>query len=501
MALGIGETGPLAWFPDASQLLVSKFGGGVWRVSVLTGTMSKLRDDARHASVSPDGAHILYIDGEAHGLWITGPNGEAPRQVVAIDPSDSLSGICWSPTGQQFAYIVSRRQPAGTANTLIETRDVQGAHQPTVLISNENVVTSFTKAPLWWLPDGRLIYSLVGSNANQRESDLWALTVDPATGKPRREPEQLTNWAGFEAADISASSDGKRLVVIKYHSENSIYIAQLESNRLGKPEPLVTDTWAPRVDTWSADSRAVYLSSDRSGSSAIYRQDIHEQVSKSVVSGPEDYYQGRLSSDGVLLLYTAHARAEVSDRLMSMPVEGGLPAVLARVNGDYDYECTLPPSEACVLSEQKGNELHFYSLDPKRGPATQPFKSTGKVRDWSLSPDGRQIALVEEEDMSQIQILSIGNGTTRQLNIGKSTNDPQIVLQSLSWFVNGRGLYVSAYRLAGNRLLSVGLEGDVRVLFQQAHDWLCCPRPSPNGQALAFTVAQNHRDVVMMEDF
>jgi serine/threonine protein kinase len=501
LAPAAGDIFPLGWFPDASQFLVSKFSGGVWRVSVLTGTMSKLRDDARHASVSPDGAHILYVDGEAHGLWITGPSGEAPRRVVAVDPIYSLSGICWSPTGQRFAYIVSRRQLGGTVNTRIETRDVQGAQQPTELISDENVVTSFTNAPLWWLPDGRLIYSLVGSNPNQEESGLWALRVDPSTGKPRSKPEQLTNWAGFLTTDISASADGKRLVVIRSHSQDNIYIAPLQSNRLGKPVLLVTDTWADRVDAWSPDNRFVYLSSNKSGRSAIYRQDIHEQVSKPVVSGPEDYYQGRLSSNGILLLYTARARPEAVGRLMSIPLEGRAPGVLARGTGDYDYQCAAPPSEACVLSEQKGDELHFYSLDPKRGPATEPFKATGKIKDWSLSPGGRQIALIEEEDGPQVHILSIGNAATRQLNIGKLTNDPEIVLQSLSWFANGRGLYVSAYRLAGNRLLSVGLDGDVSVLFQQAHDWLCCPRPSPNGRALAFTIAELHRDVVLIEGF
>lgn len=92
------------------------------------------------------------------------------------------------------------------------------------------------------------------------------------------------------------------------------------------------------------------------------------------------------------------------------------------------------------------------------------------------------------------------SGATRQLDIGRLI-DPEIVLQTLSWFVNGNGLYVSAYQLGGNKLLSVKLDGQVRVLFQQAHNWLCCPRPAPNGRLLAFTIAEGQRDVVMMENF
>jgi Tol biopolymer transport system component len=108
--------------------------------------------------------------------------------------------------------------------------------------------------------------------------------------------------------------------------------------------------------------------------------------------------------------------------------------------------------------------------------------------------------LIEEENLSQVQIFSMRSGATRQLDIGRSI-DPEIVLQTLSWFVNGNGLYVSAYQLGGNKLLSVKLDGEVRVLFQQAHNWLCCPQPAPNGRLLAFTIAENQRDVVMMENF
>ena len=70
-----------------------------------------------------------------------------------------------------------------------------------------------------------------------------------------------------------------------------------------------------------------------------------------------------------------------------------------------------------------------------------------------------------------------------------------------SWFVNGNDLYRQCLPLGGNKLLSVKLDGQVRVLFQQAHNWLCCPQPAPNGRLLAFTIAENQSDVVMMENF
>jgi Tol biopolymer transport system component len=290
---------------------------------------------------------------------------------------------------------------------------------------------------------------------------------------------------------------------MKTHFQHSIYIAPLGTNEksgLGKAERLTTDTWATGVDEWTPDSRGVYLSSNRSGKSAIYRQDLHQQVSEPVISGPEDYYGTRLSSDGTSLLYTANAKGGTaeSSRLMTIPVEGGTPSEVAR--GNLEYQCALLPSNVCVLSEEKESQVDFYSLDPKRGPAAKPFGSTSKVLGWSLSPDGRQIALIEKKDASRLEILSVSNGTVRRIDLGEWSQQ-KCQLQSVSWFANGRGLYVTAFLPSGTPLLSVGLEGNATILFQQGHDWLCCPKPAPNGRLLAFSVSEIQRDVAMIEKF
>ena len=69
---------------------------------------------------------------------------------------------------------------------------------------------------------------------------------------------------------------------------------------------------------------AVYVSSNRSGKWGIYRQDIHQQAPEPVITGPEDYFNARLSADGASLLYTATPKrwSPESPRLMSMPIDG-----------------------------------------------------------------------------------------------------------------------------------------------------------------------------------
>ena len=498
-----GDVYPLGWFPDGTQLLVTKWGDDVlWKVSVLTGKMSKLRANVGRASVSPDGAHILYEDPTAHEFWIMGPDGEGAHRVMVVESTDKLLDFSWAPGGQRFAYIIDRHRSDANVDAVIESRDVEGKLQPVAILSSKRLIIS--RQPAWqlcWLADGRLIYSMSELPPNQKDSNLWSIKVEPVKGESQGEPRRLTSWAGFAIGDISATADGSRLVLIREGSRTSIYVARLgtsDKSGFGKPERLTTDTWATRVDGWAPDSNAVYLSSNRSGKSAIYRQDIHLQVSEPIIRGPDDYHNAQPSADGASLLYTSDNApvSPESSRLISTPTEGGTPAVLAR--GQYEYQCAFHPSNVCVLSKRKKNQLDFYLLDPKRGPASEAFNSTADVTDWSLSPDGRQIALIAGDDSQVVQVLPVSKGTVRLLKLPKWTLAAQ--LQNISWFANAKGLYVTAFLPSGTTLLSVGFDDNVTIL-QQGHNWLCCMKAAPNGQLLAFSAMELQQDVVMVEKF
>jgi serine/threonine protein kinase len=493
-----GDVFPLGWFPDGTQLLVNKWDGGFWRVSALTGAQRKLGDKVIQASVSPDGRRILYQDRDGV-LWTMGSGGEEARRIMDVGPKDALSAFAWAPTAPRFAYTVSRHPPDAKVDIRIETRDVEGRQQPTVVFASEDLSDD---GGLSWLPDGRVIFARAEPAPNQRDSNLWAIEVDRNTGEAVGAPERLTSWTGFATTYISTTADGKRLSFVKSNVQRSIYIVPLkthEKSEFGEAERLATDTWSKRVDDWALDSAAVYLSSSRSGKLGIYRQDLHKQVSEPVVVGPDDYYEARLGADGASLLYRADAKPGTSEpsRLMTMPLAGGTASVLGR--GDYQYQCAHP-SSVCILSEEKGEKLDFYFFNSKTGLMAKPFKSTGKDLDWSLSPDGKQIALIEEANASQLKILGVSDDAATTLNLGKWT-ELKSQLQSVAWFPDGKGLYVTAFLPTGTTLLSVSLSGKVTTLFQQGHNWLCCPTPAPNGRFLAFSTTAIQRDVALVDNF
>jgi Tol biopolymer transport system component len=382
---------------------------------------------------------------------------------------------------------------------VIETRDLDGKN-PSVILSNADAVEVSGK-PLSWLSDGRVIYSLSEPTPNQRDSNLWGVRVDSSTGTVRGKPERLTNWTGFKICDISAPADGKRLSVVKSQIQTGIYFASLGTNPsggLGKTELFVTDAWTRAIDAWAPDSHTIYFSSDRTGKSSIYRQEIHQRVAEQVIAGGEGYYAPRLNANRNFLFYTAAARRGTPGqaRLMKMPLDGGSASVLA--TGEYEYQCASPPSEVCIASQTKGDQLLFYALDPDQGPGAVPLFSSGSVLDWSLSPDGQQIALIDHKDMGRVQLLRLGHHTDRTLDLGKWSH-VSAQLQSVRWFSNGRGLYVTAFLPSGTTLLSVGLDGNTSVL-SQAHNWLCCPIPAPNGKLLGYSLTEIQRDLALIEN-
>ena len=494
-----GDIYPQSWLPSGTQLLVTRWDGKtLWKISALTGKISKLKDNAGAAAASPDGNRILYLDESSREVWLMGPDGEASHRIMVAGPSDEVTGLAWAPNSRRFAYLLTRRNPDGTDTTVIETRDFDGKN-PSVVLSNADSVEVSGK-PLSWLSDGRVVYSLSEPTPNQRDSNLWGLSVDPSTGAVHGNPQRLTNWTGFKIADISASADGKRLSFVKSQTQTGIYFASLGTNRsgnLGKTERLETDAWTRSIDAWAPDSHTIYFSSDRTGKSSIYRQEISQRVAEQVIGGGEDDYAPRLSADHNFLFYTAATKRGTPGQvlLMKMPLDGGSPSVLAK--GEYEYQCASPPSKTCIASHSKGDQFSFYALDPDHGLGAESLASSAPVWDWSLSPDGQQIALIDRDDQERVRVLLLSNHTVRTLDLGKWSH-VSAQLQYVRWFPNGRGLYVTAFLPSGTTLLSVGLDGHASVL-SQGRNWLCCPIPAPNGKVLGYSLTEIQRDLALIE--
>jgi len=499
-----GHSAPYDWFPDGNHLLTSGAGWDLWKVSTLDSSLRQLWGGrAGDVAVSPDGLHVAFVKWP-NELWLMGGDGEEPHQILASE-GDVLSSPAWSPGGQRLAYI-RRRGGFDKHEIDIQTCNLAGGAR-TVVLSDPHLWGMAGVSGVAWLPDGRIIYSIYSGD---RESSLWALIADPMTGKPSGDAKRLAGWNNFEAISPQASADGKRLIASRQHTETGIYIGDLAfGKKQFSPHRFTPDDWWNKVTDWTKDGKAVLFHSKRNGKWAIFKQDIGAKTPETLIMGPENYFEPKLSAQGVLL-YTASALPDRLDpddttiRLMSTPEQGGARTTLLK--GRYQYACGSLPSSSCVVAELKDGRLIFSHLDPLKGRGEEiaridRYHSEIGVQQprWDLSPDGTRIAIVDEsERKGEIRILNVAD---RRITVLPVRDWKWDVLATISWAADGKSWFVLAGVYGGSdAVLSIDADGVRRVLHETDAE-LVTIVPSPDGKHLAFTKRVGVADVMLLENF
>src|SRR4029077_9655863 len=254
-----------SWLPDGTSFLANATipGGSssIWMVSLLGRAPRKIRDDATAWSVSPDGSQIAStaVPGlfGSREIWLMTKEGEQARKpYAATDENSGFARVAWSPDGKRIGYL-KFHQMSDRYEVSIETRDLTGG-SPTVLL------TSFLLHDFYWLPDGRVVYSLGNDRATASDNcNLWEVRVNAATGAPVEQPRRLTNWAGFNLDHLTATSDGKRLVFQKWLFHVNVYTGELQNGntKLTPPRKLTFSEGINAPADWTSDSKAVIFSS------------------------------------------------------------------------------------------------------------------------------------------------------------------------------------------------------------------------------------------------
>ncbi len=237
--------GVASWFPDGTQLLADAYEPGghksMWTVSVLGQSPRELREGASEWEVSPDGTHIAFsplgASDNVREIWVMGSQGDNPQKVLAVGENEWLHSVHWSPDGQRLAYIREQRS-ADRYQYSIETCDLKGASR-TVVVSAD---PGLWLPDFWWLPEGRIVYARQESLGSS-DDNLWQIGIDNHAGTPTGKPKRITQWAGSYLWGLSASADGKRLVLLKTTYQSQVYLGELAAGgtRMNPPRRLTND--------------------------------------------------------------------------------------------------------------------------------------------------------------------------------------------------------------------------------------------------------------------
>ncbi len=498
--------GKLDWFADGRRLLISAVAvdsgvPAVWIFSIIKDQPPrKLADDVWCQAVSPDGLEAVCDPaGAGREIRLLSLNTGGERTLVTAAESARLGPAWWSPDAQRLWYIQTQGLGGGKVTYAIESISRNGG-SPVELVSAPSLNSGVA------VRGGRVLY--LKSDHPDENLNLWSVGADFANGRRRGEPRQISNWAGFGAAQLSASADGKHVVCLGGNSQPDVYVAALapNGNAFSSVRRLTLDDAADYPHAWTRDSNSLIFESDRRHQHwDIYRQSLDRQTPETLAAGTEDAVDARATPDGNWLLYTTLPKGSSiapgkPGSIMRVPITGGTPQLVSGERAYITYSCARAPATLCAIDERQGGEMVFRALDPERGEGRElariPYNPAGGFY-WDLSPDGTRIAVAAESgEEGRIEVIAL-DGRPRYLVRVPGWSH----FHSIAWTADGRGWFVSSMHGRSPALLHVDINGDAHMLGDWFGTFRAWPVPSPDGRYLAYAVHAISWKAWLLEDF
>jgi Tol biopolymer transport system component/DNA-binding winged helix-turn-helix (wHTH) protein len=510
----------VSWFPDGNHLLV----GGVqsdgekpnlWNVSILGGPSRKISDETDSGVVSPDGRQIAALRGNgklnSSELWFMNSDGSQPRKL--LDISGYSNALTWSPNGTRLAYMKFSYWPGSKEEVQIETIDLATGKTNTAF-SDE-----WIGGGMVWSRDGRLFFSRV-EESSPIKSDIWSLRIDERTGEARGNIVQVTNSPDWKPRP-EVSADGKKLIFLRNNIAPTVYLAQVDSKSkaLDQIERLTLDESVSRPYEWTPDGTALLYVSNRDGEFHIFRQRLGAASPELVVDGHDNPNIMRLNPDGTQILYMSEASragrsgtspAEHSAgfdrekvRIMTAPIGGGVGKAILEADGMNNFQCARAPSTFCLFSRFTKDALAFVKFDSATGDMKDSFQTNDsgwQNYNWTLSPDGKTVALCKEGRLSletEIRLVPTEGGAERKIHL----ND-WVSISAIDWSADGKSFWASAtLRGETHALVNIDLRGDIKPVLQGGKPYIGWGIQSRDGKHLAIWQATGGSNVWMLEGF
>ncbi len=497
------------WYPDGARMLLNVHGGreesSIWVVSIFGGVPRKLRTGCWAFAISPRDSSIVvtsdapYREVPNREVSIIEANGENARKVLGAS-ADRVSAVAWSPDGRFLAYILDQ-EPGGSIHTwsLEQSSDA-------VVRSDPDLVSRATDgAALVWLADERLIFG-VNSSSERGTTDLWGMPMDPRAGKSAGSTVQITNLHGDDPVFPSASSDGRRVALIKARRKIDVFFSEVKNKgrRVEGTKNLTLGDSNDTPDAWFADSRSMMIISTRTGRAQIYRLYLDGRNPEAIVPGSDDQVDPQISPDGAWIIYfSSQAKAyETSLRLMRVAAAGGTPEQLLESQPDETtyLHCPSRAGSSCVLSLWKQNQLSFYEFDPVKGQGKELARTAlGEPKNltWSISPAGSQIAVASRDLLKeQIRVVDLRGGSEKNVALPKGW-----LISDLGWTSDSAAVLATLLSFTGT-MARVELDGKTSILIQGGKSqFFYNPVASPDGRYLAYGEQGWNANVWLLENF
>ena len=492
------------WYPDGSRMLLNvrtaAEGKSIWVISIFGGAPRKLRASAWAFVISPRDSSVAIADASDSSISIIDANGENPTKVLIPNPAN-VTSMALSPDGRLLAYTSDE-----LAGGSIHTWSLE--HASDFVVRSDSNLSSRTEYPkLAWLADGRLIFGAY-SASEQRTANLWAMPMDLKTGKSAGDPVQITNWHGDFAWTPTATADGRRIAVPKSHTKADVFASEVKEKgrRLENAKNLTLGDSFDLPNAWFRENNALAISSDRTGTSQIYRLYLDGKNPEAIVPGPDDQAGPEVSPDGTWIIYRASqhdAKGNLkSVRAMRVSSAGGTPERIFESQPDETtyFHCPSRAASSCVLSLWEKDQLSFYEFDPVKGQGKElagTHLDQPQYLGWAISPSGSQIAIASQDSLKEhIRVVDLHGGGEKDIPLPKGWR-----LWGIGWASDGAAVLVTLYSKEP-ALARVDLDGKTTILISGGQSqFFYQPIVSPDGRYLAYSEQGWSANVWLLENF
>jgi eukaryotic-like serine/threonine-protein kinase len=486
----------IAWFAYGSRILLSgtqaNQRGGVWVIPVNGGPPRLIVPDGKDAVPSPDGTRIAFTSLEGSTILVAGADGTRIHPIRAGTTTQSLfSALLWSPDSKRIAYERQDYSPTNgragpNPDPILKNYEFsyESADASTGQIISSIKHVFMTSA--CGLSDGRVLFlQWIAPFKHQ----LWEIRTDPRSGRILGPPLRLTHTVeslDTELFSVSASANGKQVVVVRKTLQRNLYVADVLS---GGPVPRLSDirrfSFSDADDfphAWTHDSLGVIFESNRTGTYQLYRQELTQTDPEPLTAVPGDHFLPQLSPDGKWILYRWDEPGK-GRVLMRVGANGG-DSKPVPIRGKLDeFRCAVQSGGCCVLRTTANGQFIFHELDPVRGEGRELARTAWSptlTGDWDLSPDGSEIAIPNHDPHeARIRVIALRGHTESTITL----NGPKY-LSAIAWSPDGQGWYVSARAGSEMSLLYANLHGQTWELLKSARPSFVVP--SPDGRHVVF---------------
>lgn len=472
LGLAISHDGNSLYF--VRKAVIDKSTSAVYRVMTFGGIPVKITEKTEGAvSVSPDDKQLFFIrcnyrDEDFCSLMVIDVSGKNERKLLTRRRPIRLAGAQISPDGQSMAFASGQSWTGGSDFRLMQLDLASSAER------DLSLKTFFEIKNLKWLPDGDGLL-LTAKESHDGRLRIWH--VSAATGEARALTKDATDY-------VNLSLDRAARKMIATHSNSTFQLFLARTDDLSNPKNLAA---ALSGLAFTPDGKIIYAGRD--GDIWTINRDGGEQ--RQLTNNPFIDLRPRMSPDGRYIFFTSNRSG--SSQVWRMNADGSNQIQLTK--GDGGYVTFVTPDGKWVYFESSLNQT-LWRVAADGGEQIET-SAPGKA----FSPDGKSVAYSFRDKGRDNQIkLAVMSLEDRKVLKVFNLADAEYHPVKIAWAGDNRSLFYIATEGSRNSLWRQPLdEENPHLVGDLGGEEIPYFAVSPDGTSFAFIRGRWIHDAVLIE--